>query len=284
MSSRLNKDMQFSKNRKISEKKTGKNMGISVKLDAFEGPLDLLLQLIDKNKINIYDIPIAMITEQYMAVINSMEQTDMEIMSEFLVMAATLVRIKSAMLLPAQTTEEGEVIDPRAELVERLLEYKMYKYISFELRDKQTDAERVIFKGSSLPEEIAGFKEEINVSDLLQDLTLKKLHEVFNGLVKKKADSIDPIRSKFGNIEREETNLYDRIKELQDYGIKNKRFSFKKYMMQFTSRMDLIVNFLCILELIKMGRIQISQDQLFDDIIINYLADDIIPIGEFMIE
>lgn len=259
-------------------------MGISVKLDAFEGPLDLLLQLIEKNKINIYDIPIAMITDQYMEVINSMEQHDMEIMSEFLVMAAMLVRIKSAMLLPQQVTEEGESVDPRAELVERLLEYKMYKYISNELRDKQTDAARLLFKESSIPEEIAGYREEVDLSELLSDLTLKKLHEVFNSLVKKKADSIDPVRSKFGNIEREETNLYDRIKELQDYGIANRRFSFRKYMMRFSSKMDLIVNFLCILELIKMGRIQISQDQLFDDIIINYLADDIIPIGEFVIE
>lgn len=259
-------------------------MGISVKLDAFEGPLDLLLQLIEKNKINIYDIPIAMITDQYMEVINSMEQHDMEIMSEFLVMAAMLVRIKSAMLLPQQETEEGENVDPRAELVERLLEYKMYKYISNELRDKQSDAARLVFKESTIPEEIAGYKEEVDLSELLSDLTLKKLHEVFNSLVKKKADSIDPVRSRFGNIEREETNLYDRIKELQDYGIANRRFSFKKYMMRFSSKMDLIVNFLCILELIKMGRISISQDQLFDDIIINYLADDIIPIGEFVIE
>ena len=116
-------------------------MGIPVKLEAFEGPLDLLLHLIDKNKINIYDIPIVMITEQYMEYISAMESKDMDIMSEFLVMAATLLNIKSKMLLPkVETLEEEEGEDPRKELVERLLEYKMYKYMSYELKDRQIDA------------------------------------------------------------------------------------------------------------------------------------------------
>ena len=105
-------------------------MGIPVKLEAFEGPLDLLLHLIDKNKINIYDIPIVQITEQYMEYIRQMERKKLDIMSEFLVMAATLLRIKSEMLLPREIKEDGEIVDPRQELVERLLEYKMYKYIS----------------------------------------------------------------------------------------------------------------------------------------------------------
>ena len=108
-------------------------MSISVKLEAFEGPLDLLLHLIDKNKLNIYDIPITLITDQYMEYINAMEEKDLEIMSEFLVMAATLIHIKSKMLLPKVEVEEDEEdYDPRQELVERLLEYKKFKYISNE--------------------------------------------------------------------------------------------------------------------------------------------------------
>ena len=103
-------------------------MGIPVKLEAFEGPLDLLLHLIDKNKVNIYDIPIVEITEQYLAYIKQMEEQQLEIMSEFLVMAAILLNIKSKMLLPKEETVEDEVDDPRQELVERLLEYKIYKY------------------------------------------------------------------------------------------------------------------------------------------------------------
>ena len=109
-------------------------MGIPVKIDdvGFKGPLDLLLHLIEKNKVDIYDIPIVLITEQYLEYIQKLDAKDMDVMSEFLVMAATLIRIKSKMLLPPEETEEEEEeIDPRQELVERLLEYKMYKYASY---------------------------------------------------------------------------------------------------------------------------------------------------------
>ena len=111
-------------------------MAISVKLNVFEGPLDLLLHLIDKNKIDIYDIPIVEITDQYMEYIHAMEKEDLGVMSEFMVMAATLLDIKCRMLLPKEVNEDGEEEDPRAELVQKLLEYKMYKYMSYELRDK----------------------------------------------------------------------------------------------------------------------------------------------------
>ena len=130
-------------------------MAISVKLEVFEGPLDLLLHLIDKNKIDIYDIPIVEITEQYLDYIKKMETEDMNIMSEFLVMAATLIEIKCRMLLPKEVNEEGEEEDPRAELVQKLLEYKMYKYMSFELRDRQVDAARNLYREQKLPEEAA---------------------------------------------------------------------------------------------------------------------------------
>ena len=112
-------------------------MAIEVKLQVFEGPLDLLLHLIEKNKVDIYDIPIAEITEQYLDYIRQMQTEDMNVMSEFLLMAATLLDIKCRMLLPREVNEEGEEEDPRAELEEKLLEYKMYKYMSFELRDME---------------------------------------------------------------------------------------------------------------------------------------------------
>ena len=108
-------------------------MAIPVKLNVFEGPLDLLLHLIDKNKIDIYDIPIVEITDQYMEYIHAMEKEDLGVMSEFMVMAATLLDIKCRMLLPKEVNEDGEEEDPRAELVQKLLEYKMYKYMSYEL-------------------------------------------------------------------------------------------------------------------------------------------------------
>ena len=105
-------------------------MAIPVKLQVFEGPLDLLLHLIEKNKVDIYDIPISLITEQYLEYVQAMPKEDLNVVSEFLVMAATLLDIKCKMLLPAEVKEDEEEIDPRAELVQKLLEYKMYKYMS----------------------------------------------------------------------------------------------------------------------------------------------------------
>jgi segregation and condensation protein A len=253
---------------------------LPVKLEVFEGPLDLLLHLIDKNKINIYDIPIADITEQYLEYINAMETKNLEIMSEFLVMAATLINIKSKMLLPAPEAEEEEESDPRQELVERLLEYKMFKYISVELKDKELDASRSLYKLPTIPEEIAEYKEEINVEEILSDLTLAKLQEIYKSIIKKQVDKIDPIRSKFGKIEREEINLSEKLYQIQKFGLKHRTFSFRNLLEAQDSRMEVVVTFLGILELIKMGRIRIQQEYLFDDIKIKYLADDIIQMEE----
>ena len=255
-------------------------MAIPVKLEVFEGPLDLLLHLIEKNKIDIYDIPIALITEQYMDYLKAMEKQDLDNMSEFLVMAATLLKIKSRMLLPQEETEEEEQEDPRQELVERLLEYKMYKYMSLELRDRHTDADKMMFKKSTLPPEVADFKEEINLEELIGDLTLSKLNDIFQSVMKKQVDKIDPVRSKFGKIEKEEVNLSKKMRYVQEYGLANKKFSFRKLLEEQSDKMDLIVTFLCVLELMKMGRVSIVQEEIFDDILIEYLADDVIEIDE----
>ncbi len=260
-------------------------MGIPVKLEAFEGPLDLLLHLIDKNKVSIYDIPIVTITEQYIEYIRGMDEKDLDVMSEFLVMAATLLKIKSQMLLPApKKEEEEEEVDPRQELVERLLEYKMFKFISSELKDKQLDAELMLFKESSIPEEIADIKDEVDIPSLLSDLTLTKLHAIFKSVMKKQEDKIDPIRSKFGRIEREEINLAEKILEIQEYGLLHKTFSFRSLLERQADKMEIVVTFLGILELMKMQRIEILQKELFDDILIEYLADDIASVDEFSME
>ena len=118
-------------------------MAIPLKLQVFEGPMDLLMHLIEKNKIDIYDIPIVTITDQYLDYVHQMEHNDMNVTSEFLVMAATLLDIKSRMLLPREENEEGEEEDPRDELVRRLLEYKMYKYMSEELKEKNRQKEEL---------------------------------------------------------------------------------------------------------------------------------------------
>ncbi len=252
-------------------------MSLSVTLEKFEGPLDLLLHLIEKNKINIYDIPIVEITEQYMDYIRQMQEQDMEVMSEFLVMAATLLNIKSKMLLPQEEPEDTEEpVDPRQELVERLLQYKMYKYASLELSDRQLDAGRMLFKEANLPPEIADYKEPVDTEALLSDLTLQKLHAIFESVMKKQVEKIDPVRSKFGRIEKEEVSMSKKMREIQEFALVNKRFSFRALLMEQHEKMDVVVTFLCILELMKIGRMHVVQEEIFDEIEIEYLADDII--------
>ena len=178
-------------------------MAIPVKLEVFEGPLDLLLHLIDKNKVDIYDIPIVEITEQYLDYIRQMEEQDMNVMSEFLVMAATLIDIKCRMLLPLEVNEEGEEEDPRAELVQKLLEYKMYKYMSLELKDKQVDASRNLYREKHLPKEVEAYRPPLDYEQLLGDMNLGKFHAIFQSTMKRQENKIDPIRSQYGNIEKD---------------------------------------------------------------------------------
>ncbi len=243
-------------------------MALSVKLEAFEGPLDLLLHLIDKNKIDIYDIPIVMITEQYMDYIKQMETEDMNIMSEFLLMAATLLDIKCKMLLPKDVDEEEEEEDPRAELVQKLLEYKMYKYMSFELKDRQFHAERNMYKPPTIPEEVLKYQEPLDYETLIGDMNLSKLHKIFKETVKRKEDKVDPIRSQFGKIEKDEINLEEKTSYIENYIAMNDKMSFRDLLEKQNSKMEVIVTFLVVLELIKTGVIIIEQNDIFDDILI----------------
>ncbi len=243
-------------------------MGIPVKLEVFEGPLDLLLHLIDKNKIDIYDIPIVEITNQYMDYIRQMQRTDLNIMSEFLVMAATLLDIKCRMLLPKEVNEEGEEEDPRQELVEQLLQYKMYKYIAYELKDRQLDAELVLFKKPTIPEEIQEYEEPVNLDELLVDVTLSRLNQIFRDVMKRQNNKIDPVRSKFGRIEKEEVPLPTKIAFVENYAKIHRKFSFRQLLEGQKSTMHLVVTFLAILELMKTGTIHAVQENTFGEILI----------------
>ena len=247
-------------------------MGISVKLEVFEGPLDLLLHLIDKNKVDIYDIPIVEITNQYMEYIQEMQKQDLNIMSEFLLMAATLLDIKCRMLLPAEVNEEGEEEDPRQELVEQLLQYKMYKYMSYELRERQLDGERRLFKAETLPDEVKAYQEPVNLDELLEGLTLAKLNEVFQDILKRQNYKIDPVRSKFGKIEKEEITVEEKMDFLDDYITKHKKFSFSALLKKQKTRIQTVVTFLAILEMMKMGKISVVQEHTFDDIMITSMV------------
>lgn len=244
-------------------------MELAVKLEAFEGPLDLLLHLIEKNKVDIYDIPIVEITKQYMEYVDAMDKEDLNLVSEFLVMAATLVDIKCRMLLPKEVNEEGEEIDPREELVAKLIEYKMYKYASYELRDRQLYAGKSLYKQPTVPDEVLKYRPPVNLDELLGDLDLKKLNDVFQMVLKRQVDKIDPIRSKFGKIEMEEVSLTDKIDYVRGYAGKRKKCSFKQLLQTQKSKMNIIVTFLAVLELIKNGTITVQQEHTFDDIVIN---------------
>ena len=243
-------------------------MSLNVKLQAFEGPLDLLLHLIEKNKVDIYDIPISLITDQYLEYVRAMDAEDLNLMSEFLVMAATLLDIKCKMLLPKEVNEEGEEEDPRAELVEKLIEYKMYKYMSFELKDRQIDAVRCVYKAPSLPKEVADYVEPIDYAKLVGEMDLAKLNQIFKSIVRKQKDKIDPVRSKFGNIQKDEINLEEKQAYIEMYVATHKKFSFRALLEEQATKMDIVVTFLVILEMMKTGKIIIVQEALFDDIMI----------------
>lgn len=244
-------------------------MEINVKLQVFEGPLDLLLHLIDKNKVDIYDIPIVEITDQYMAYIRQMEEANLDVMSEFLLMAATLLDIKSRMLLPQEKVEEEEdAEDPRAELVQQLLEYKMYKTISYELKDRQMDAEHIFYKEPTLPQEVLAYQQPVDLQELMSDLTLNKLNDIFQQVIKRQDNRRDPIRSTFGKIKKEEVSMDQKMEWTVEYAKCHKTFSFKNLLEKSASKTEVIVTFLCILEMMKAGQIFISQEDTFSDIII----------------
>ncbi len=257
---------------------------IPVKLDAFEGPLDLLLHLIEKNKVDIYDIPIAMITDQYIEYIEqAMQEEQLDIMTDFLVMAATLLRIKSAMLLPKDEDEEEAEEDPRLELTQRLIEYKMYKYASYELKDMSMEASKKLYRSENFPEEVRVYKEEVKPEDVIGDATLELLNRLFNEIMKRNANKLDPIRSQFGKISKEEVNFNDKVRRIQEYGIKHKKCSFYRLINNKSSKVEIIVTFLGILELIKMGRVLVSQKDTYGDIEVHFLADNVVPVEQYSV-
>lgn len=249
-------------------------MEISYKLENFEGPLDLLLHLIEKNKVSIYDIPIVTITEQYLDYVSRMEKEDLDLVSEFLVMAATLIDIKSRMLLPADVDEEGEEEDPRAELVRRLLEYKAYKYMARELEEMEEGAERLLYKEPTIPKEVAKYEPPVDLDSLLGDLTLAKLQKIFESVIKRKEDKIDPVRSNFGTIRKEPVSLEQKISSVMGFARQHRNFSFRQMLERQADKVEVVVTFLAVLELMKLGKIRLTQEELFDDMYIETLEPE----------
>ncbi|MBE3553736.1 MAG: segregation/condensation protein A [Thermicanus sp.] len=241
-------------------------MPYTVKLEHFEGPLDLLLHLIQKAEVDIYDIPIAEITEQYLAYLYRMREFQLDIASEFLVMAATLLEIKSKMLLP-KPREEGRVslyedwedeLDPRDELVRRLVEYRKYKQVADQLRELSLSRNLLYTRPAAdlLPYRQQGGK------DNHLDLSILQLYIAFQTVWQQKQE-----KEKIATIEREEVSIEKRSVEIlvhlsQSGGI----LFFSRLFSAHYAKSDVVVTFLAILELIKQGKIECIQEKRFGEI------------------
>lgn len=239
-------------------------MSYNIKIETFEGPFDLLLHLVEKNKVDIYDIPIVKITDQYIDYINQLKEIDLEVTSEFLVMAATLIEIKSRMLLPINKIKDvpiDEEDDPRSSLVKRMLEYKKYKEISQQLKLREDYSNRIFSKK----------KEEIifNDNDTLDDIELDELVKAFNKLIFRQKNNLkNQSQKNIRKIHRETVTIEERIKYILNIIEVNNTIDFDTLFTIETSRIELITTFLAVLELMKLKKIMIKQDLCFSQIVI----------------
>ena len=237
-----------------------------VKIDVFEGPLDLLFHLIEKNKINIYDIPISVITDQYMDYVLSAQKMDLELASEFLLMASTLLHIKSRILLPSKKDkeqEEGEVIDPREELVVRLIEYKKYKELALKLQERELNWSKVFYK---LPEH---YNMEDNKREL--DVDVKSLTNAYLSIVgrnklkeNKRTNEIQQI------LQKDKVTIKSKIKHIMNLLSNRKHFVFGKiFSSKEKSITEVVTAFLALLVVVKSGKANIEQNNQYSDIFVN---------------
>ena len=241
-------------------------MAMTFQLKDFDGPLDLLLFLINKEKIDIKDIFVSQITDQYIDSVRNAPDLDMDDATDFLVMAATLLDIKCKMLLPKEVNEEGEEEDPRQELVQQLLEYKMYKYISYELKERRQDAAQVLYHKQDLPEEVKAYKQPVSTEELLAGVTLSRMHRIFVDIIRRQNNRIDPIRSTFGTLQKEEVDMDQMREKVAEYIEQHEVCNFRELLLGQATKMQVIIAFLIILEMMKEGVITIVQEESFGEI------------------
>jgi segregation and condensation protein A len=246
-------------------------MSYKIKLEIFEGPLDLLLYLVKKDHLNIYDIPIATVTQQYLEYLNLMQLLDLNIAGEFLVMAATLMQIKSKMLLPAEETQEGETEeeDPRAELVRRLLEYEKFKEIAQDLRQREAD-QREVFK-RTIPEKD---KEVSFDSDVYFEASIFDLINAFSRALE------DVSKDLFYEVIKDEFTIEEKIHEILHLLLVTESVFLSELFTKAKNKLEIIVTFLAILELIRLKEIIAKQKGLFQEIAIFRNKENIIPYGK----
>lgn len=233
-------------------------MILDLKFNDFEGPLDLLLHLIKENKMDIFDIQIEKITEQYLEYIRKQESMNLEVDSEYLVLASELIEIKSRWLLPREKKEDTEEeIDPREELINRLLEYEAYKEITKTLKEKEQIRMEIYTKA---PSDITEYMEED--TNLNMDITLDDLVDAFQKFLERQKQS-KPLATK---VTENEITVSSRRKDIKRILIKEKKISFFKLFPVY-SKEYVVATFLAVLEMVKSKELIITQNETFDDII-----------------
>lgn len=233
---------------------------ILYKLDSFEGPLDLLLTLIQKNKVSIYDIPIVEITAQYMEAIEGIEEMNLENTSEFLVMASHLLYIKSKMLLPKNEAEEEEE-DPREELAKRLAEYQQFKEASKELRKSEFSSKYMVFRETE--------KIDFPIPEYNRSHQTDELIEAFNHIFQRQIRRAKPEKRAFSQIVgREKVSVDDMVEKICKRLKKNSRLRFETLFMPEDSKPEMIATFLAVLEMIKLGKLYADYDENKKDFIL----------------
>ena len=231
-----------------------------IKIDNFEGPLDLLCFLIEKNKMNIYEVNLSEITEQYMDYLTKMEEMNLEIASEFILMASTLLYLKSKSLLPKQNEEEEEITEE--ELIRRIIEYKKFKEISKVLKNNYDIYSNRIFKSEE--------KIELPKQEIEQKYSENNIPEIYKRVIEKNAEKINQNAK---NIEQialvEKYSVADKVKEMYKILIKNKRFIFNKtFSIKKRNKQEVVTAFSGLLELSRREKIDTNQEKLFGDILV----------------
>ncbi|WP_026881355.1 segregation/condensation protein A [Clostridium akagii] len=249
-------------------------MPLNIKIENFEGPFDLLLHLIKKNKMDIYDIKIYDITSQYLEHIKVMKKFDLEVASEFIVIAANLVEIKSKLLLPKSKneSEDEEEKDPRLELVSKLLEYKKYKQVSGFLKARETDAGVVYTKK---PEIIDDSNENKNFAlDLIKGITMIDLFILYDKIMNRFISKTNTENVISKQISIDKFRVEDKMEELLFYFNSKDRMYFSKIKNQCENKIEVVVTFLALLELIKLRDVKVIQQLNFREIFIERIFKD----------
>ena len=244
-------------------------MSYKLKLEVFEGPLDLLLYLIKKNELNIYDIPIAQITQQYLEYLEMLKMFDLDNVGDFLVMAATLMQIKSRMLLPPDPTQlEEEEEDPRDELVRRLLEYKRFKEIAEELKSKES-VRQDLFSRIIDPEKSRELKEE--AKEVYFEVSLFDLITAFSKVLKNVPKEV------FYEVIKDEHTVEQKIHDILHLLLEKPKIMLMELFNRAKTKMEVVVTFMAILELIRLREIVVVQTRVFGEIEVIRNKENILP-------